>query len=190
MRPRSRPRRFTPSRCSLDGGALPAITGEPLRLSYRTPLLVRRGALVARGGKEVHAASFLRRRLIVLDSGLRRHPQEWRRILVHELFHFAWLRLGNPARASWRALLAREFAARARGELGWSAEWRKARLTPADLARSTPRWRDYACEAFCDTAAWLYAGLARHEEFTLSHCWRKPRRRWFIQQFGDRAIPL
>ncbi|MCC7237780.1 MAG: hypothetical protein IT163_20910 [Bryobacterales bacterium] len=190
MDPRSRPRRFTPSRCSIDGCELPALAGAPLRLSYRAPLLVRRGVLAVRHGEEVHAASFLRQRLIVLDAALRRQPGEWRRILVHELFHFAWLRLGNPARASWRALLARELAARARGELGWSAEWRKRLLTPADLRRSSARWRDYSCEAFCDTAAWLYAGLSRHEEFTLSRSWRKPRRLWFIQQFGDRAIPL
>lgn len=138
----------------------------------------------------MHAASYIRWRAMVLDGDLRSDPNEWRRIFVHELFHFVWVRLGNPARDRWRALLAIEFRARARGELGWSAEWRKKELTWNHIARGTARWKDYACESFCDTAAWLYAGVPGHEEFTLSRTWREPRRRWFIQQFGDRAIPL
>jgi hypothetical protein len=138
----------------------------------------------------MHAASFLRRRHVVLDGELRTNPNEWRRVFVHELFHFAWLRLGNPARESWRGQLQGEFEARIRGELGWSAEWRKKTLNSLDISDGSPRWKEYACESFCDTAAWLYAGLLAHDEFTLPRKWREPRRRWFIQQFGDRAVPL
>jgi hypothetical protein len=138
----------------------------------------------------MHAASFLRERLIVMDAELRCDPNEWRRVFVHELFHFAWIRLGNPARGGWQTHLWREFQARARGELGWSAEWRKKTIIVDHILRGSPAWKEYACESFCDTAAWLYAGLDGHDEFTLSRIWRERRRRWFIQQFGDRAVPL
>lgn len=181
---------FAPAKSKLPGARLPALAGAPIRISYRAPLLVRRGVVVRHGGEPMYAASYLRWRSMVLDGYLRRHPREWRRIFVHELFHFAWVRLGNPARDSWRAHLAAEIHAHARGELGWSAEWRKKILTKKDLTSGSRRWKDYACESFCDTAAWLYAGLDHHDEFTLSRTWREPRRRWFIQQFGDRAVPL
>jgi hypothetical protein len=63
----------------------------------------------------------------------------------------------GPSSASspqWEALLLAE---RARGEAGWSAEWRKAALSDADRRHRTRRWREYACEAFCDSAAALWA---------------------------------
>lgn len=157
---------------------------------YRRSVRVARGKLVAKGGHEMHAATFLRSRRMVFESQLRLDPAEWRRIVVHELFHFAWVRLGNNARRSWHELLCAEFAAGARGELGWSAEWRKERLSRERLRAATRLARDYACESFCDTAAWLYAGLDGHGEFTLPARWRKPRRLWFIQHLGDRAVPL
>ena len=40
-------------------------------------------------------------------------------------------------------------------------------LRPEDGAGRTRRWREYCCESFCDTAAWMYSGVERHEEFTL-----------------------
>jgi len=169
---------------------LPPCAGKPIRISYRKPLLVRRGALVSEGGQEMHAATFLRRRHMVLDGELLGNEREWRRIFVHEVFHFAWVRLGNAARASWRALLAEEWRSRARGELGWSAELRKKELSGRDVAGEGPRWKDYTCESFCDTAAWMYARAGRHEEFTLAARWRKPRASWFRERFGDRAVPL
>ena len=116
----------------------------------------------------------MRERLMLLDPALR--GAELRRIVVHELFHFVWLRLGNPKRREWETLLRLETA---RGELGWSAEWRKLELAPKDRARRTRRWREYACESFCDTAAWVYAGLKRHSEFTLSSRARARRAAWF-----------
>ena len=169
---------------------MPALTGAAIRVSYKTPLLVKHDEIVETGGQEMHAASFLRYRHIVLEGDLRGKPNEWRRVFVHELFHFAWMRLGNSRRASWAELLRSEFEARARGELGWSAEWRKKSVAKHDIESRTAHWREYACEAFCDTAAWMFAGLGQHGEFTLSRKWREPRRRWFIQQFGDRAVPL
>lgn len=172
------------------GCALPPLAGAPIAVAYRDGVRVLRGRLVHIGGHEMHAATWIRSRRMVLDTALRRDREEWRRIVVHELFHFAWARLGNNARRAWHELLRREFAAHAKGELGWSAEWRKDKLIPIGLDRSTRQARDYACEAFCDTAAWLYAGLDSHEEFTLPARWRKPRRLWFIQHFGDRAVPL
>ncbi len=60
---------------------------------------------------------------------MERQPRELARILVHELFHFAWVRLGNPARRSYEALVREEWKRRARGELGWSAESRKRALS-------------------------------------------------------------
>ena len=46
------------------------------------------------------------------------------------------------------------------------------------------RWREYLCESFCDTAAWLYSGLPSHEEFTLAPRFRRPRARWFADRFS------
>lgn len=107
-------------------------------------------------GNPAHAATFIRERVIVLDEELRSDAPEHARILAHEIFHFAWVRLGNPARLEWEAMLRREFGRRIRGEAGWSAEWRKLRLRPRDVRLRTRLWREYCCEGFCDTGAtWL-----------------------------------
>ena len=96
----------------------------------------------------VHAGTFLRRREIVLDAGLLACPGELARILIHELYHFVWLRLDNHTRRSYEDLVAEEIRKSARGELGWSAEWRKWDLRRADPAGRTRRWREYCCESF------------------------------------------
>ena len=127
------------------------------------------------------AGSFLRKREVILDSELLKDPVERARILVHELFHFVWLRLGNPDRASWRALLDLELATRARGELGWSSEWRKRTLPLGSM-------RDYVCESFCDTAAFLYAAIGDHDEFTLARRWCEKRRAWFKATIETRVV--
>jgi hypothetical protein len=144
---------------------IPLTPAAPLRMA-RTPL---RGAL--------HAGSFLRERRIVVHCTRAEFP----RIFVHELFHFAWIRLGNPARRAYETILAAECRAGARGELGWSAEWRKLTLRPLDVRARTRCWREYCCESFCDTAAWLYSGVAEHEEFTLARRFRPRRRAWFAE---------
>lgn len=139
-------------------------------------------------GYPVYAASYIRKRTIILDLELARRPAELARILTHELFHFAWVRLGNPERRSFELMLRGEGKLRARGELGWSAESRKSRL--AGAARASQKWRDYSCESFCDTAAWLYSGVHRHPEFTLAARHRKRRALWFDQHFGGGPIPI
>jgi hypothetical protein len=134
----------------------------------------------------VHAGSFLRERRIRFDCTRAEFP----RILIHELFHFVWLRAGNPVRHAWEAVLRREIESRARGELGWSAEWRKAALAPHDIGRRTLRWREYCCEGFCDTAAWLYSGTASHAEFTLASRFRSRRRAWFHKCLEGRQLSV
>jgi hypothetical protein len=128
-------------------------------------------------GVPVHAASFIRDRQIVLETQLLSRPSALRLIAVHEIFHFVWPRLGNVARHEYAALLRVEMAHHARGELGESSGVRKNLLTPAS-------WRDYVCESFCDTAAWLYSGVKRHGEFTLARRWREPRKAWFECTFA------
>jgi hypothetical protein len=154
---------------------LPPLSGAPIRIETARGLRDRRGP--------VHAGAFLRERRIAFDCAAAEFP----RVFVHELFHFVWLRMGNARRRSFEELLAAE---RAEGELGWSAEWRKRALAPDDAARRTRRWREYCCESFCDTAAWLYSGIARHEEFTLPARLRVRRRRWFAAFVESGALSI
>ncbi len=115
---------------------------------------------------------------MTLDSDLIDRPRELRRILVHEVFHFVWWRLGNPRRDDWDLLLRRELQEGARGELGYSAEVLKAGVLPKDWKRLSFRWRQYRCESFCDTAAWYFRrGL--HGEYTLAPRFRRRREAWF-----------
>ena len=157
---------------------LPPLTGAPIRIENAPGLRDRRGA--------VHAGSFLRQRRIAFNCTRAEFP----RIFAHELFHFVWLRAGNPLRQSWESLLKAELAAHARGELGWSAEWRKEALRAGDIVDRTRRWREYCCESFCDTAGWLYSGVPHHAEFTLAAQFRSRRRGWFSHALGNRELPL
>lgn len=136
------------------------------------------------------AATHIPGRRILLDREVLAHPGDFERILVHEIFHFVWVRAGNSKRRSWEVLLAEEFAAKTVGELGYSAEWRKNKLTPDDIHCRTPVWRRYACESFCDSAAWLYSAVARHEEFTLGRAARLRRRGWFREYLGAGAVSI
>jgi hypothetical protein len=95
-------------------------------------------------------------------------------ILVHEIFHFVWARLGNPKRAAYSALLEAERRGRARGELGESAAVKK---------HSAGSTRDYVCESFCDTAAWFY-GRSVKRHVTLGQRWRTRRKAWFESTFS------
>ena len=67
---------------------------------------------------------------------------------------------------------------RARGELGWSSELRKLGISRLDIRYQTRNWRNYLCESFCDTLAWRFCGLRKHDEFTLSMRYRRWRREW------------
>jgi hypothetical protein len=157
---------------------LPPLGGAPIRIGRMPGLRSRYGAS--------HAGAMLRDRRILIDCA----PAEFPRIFVHEVFHFVWLRTGNAARRSFEQLLASEIEGAASGELGWSAELRKGKLTAADRGHRTRRWREYCCESFCDTAAWLYSGVARHDEFTLAKRCRKFRRQWFARTLGAGQLPI
>jgi hypothetical protein len=146
---------------------LPPVVGRTVRIERSEGLRDRRGP--------VHAGAFLHQRRIAFDCTIR----EFRRIFAHELFHFVWWRAGNPARRSYEQLLEAEGRHGAAGELGWSAEWRKEALSQADIIGRSRRWREYCCESFCDTAAWLFAAVGRHPEFTLDVRFRPARRAWF-----------
>ena len=170
----------------------PEISGLPIEIAWLAAPRRHQGKLVSGGtrGQEVHAGAFIRQRRIVLDSELKRRPRLLRRILAHELFHFVWVRLGNRRRRSFEQLLAEEIGRRARGELGWSGEWRKVELKNTDLRRRTRRWREYVCESFCDTAAWLFSSVRSPDEYTLKDRDRDRRRRWFIAAGLARSISV
>ena len=148
---------------------LPPLSGRPIRVEIRKSL-----------GPH-WAATNIRKRVIQLDAEVLRQRGEFERILIHELFHFVWVRLGNPKRLDWEELVRGQL--RAKGELGWSSEWRKEILKPSDAEGRSRAWRRYACESFCDSAAWLFSGV-RHEEFTLAVRSREPRHRWFNSQLS------
>jgi hypothetical protein len=156
-------------------GRAPSLVGRPIHLFGANDL--------RHLGREVHAGSFLRKRSIAFNCSAREFP----RICIHELFHFAWLRLGNPRRWSFEDILRSEHAAGARGELGWSAQWRKEELTAKDVRLRSRLWLEYCCESFCDTAAWMYAGIRDHHEFRLARRYRPRRRAWFL---GIARLPL
>lgn len=155
--------------------------GAPIRVRFSPGLRASRNRLAgaaelhASRWPEIHAATYVRRRDTILDRALLADRRELTRILLHELFHYVWSRLGNAARQSFEDVLLAERAAGARGELGWSSELRRRNLRTA-RGRS---WREYVCEAFCDTAAWLYSGIPAHGEFTLAPRFRRRRGAWF-----------
>lgn len=171
---------------------LPELSGDRVRVSFRQSLTTYRGQLLSGSdrGTAVHAASFLRRREIILDEQLLRTPGRLARIFVHEVFHFAWLHLGNEKRHSYEALLQSEMERGARGELGWSAESLKQDLTYSDRAVRSQKWRDYACESFCDTAGWAFGGRPHYAEMTLAGQFRRSRMRWFTEQVLRRPLPI
>jgi hypothetical protein len=134
---------------------------------------------------EVHAAAFLKKREMFMESALLDDAPELLRIFTHEMFHFVWRRLDNESRRAWDELLRREHRAKVKGELGWSAELAKQELKPGSLRR----WKDYVCESFCDTAAWFFSNR-RHPEFTLAVHARRVRARWFRELLRNRRLPL
>jgi hypothetical protein len=168
----------------MDGRALPARLPK-----VRLPRLAGRPVLVrVRPSLGPHlAATSIPRRVILLDSEVFTR-REFERILVHEIFHFAWVRLSNAVRRDWERTLAREFEQHSQGELGWSAERRRNKLTSGDMRGRSRLWRVYACESFCDTAAWHFAGVREHEEFTLALRFRRWRRAWFEKHIESGAV--
>jgi hypothetical protein len=163
--------------------------GRPVAIRYRANLRDI-------AGNPAHAATSITGRLIILDPGLKEDPIEHRRVLLHEFFHFVWVRLGNPKRWAWEQHLRYEWNSGCRGEAGWSAEWRKRKLSAGDVAGRTRRWREYCCESFCDTGAWfIFSSTTRlpvraDAEVTLAPVRRRARLAWFQAGFGGRVLPI
>jgi len=135
----------------------------------------------------VHAATFIPQRRIVLEQELLADPALLRLILTHEILHFAWRRLGNTWRREYQELLAFECERRARGELGESAAVAKEKVVEEDWRLGSAASRQYACESFCDTGAWILGGVDRHPSFRLSMKWRERRAAWFNNLPGLRV---
>ena len=168
----------------------------PLKLAVAEELRVGRSQVwineipegLAAGPEDLlHAASFIPERYLVLNRRLFARRVELGRILYHELSHFVWTRLGNPKRKSYEALVRADFRERKRGELGYSSEWRKRELREAGkgVPRNSKYWREYICESFCDTAAYVLLGSERragHSEYTLNRKARERRKRWMAEQ--------
>ncbi len=144
-------------------------------------LIAQRGRLGCdpSSGAPVYAAAFLRDRKIILEAALLSDSQGFRLILMHELFHFVWMHLGNSARAEFADVLLKEWKHGARGELGESSAVRKELLREGAVTGNAKPWRDYVCESFCDTAGWLYADAGDNDLFTLRKRWREGRKAWF-----------
>ena len=146
-------------------------------------------------GNHLHAVSYIPQRYVVLQRDLFRRRVELGRIFYHELCHFLWPRLGNPRRRSYEAVLRQEVREGTRGELGYSAQWRKEQLrangnSSRRKAGRRERWRDYVCESFCDTGSFVLLGperRANHSEYTLSRAARQHRRRWVALVLGVEA---
>jgi hypothetical protein len=162
-----------------------------VKIDFRPNLHARRGKLFAgrnATGEPVHAGAFLKKRRVTLDTELLSDAPELMRILTHELFHFVWWRLDNATRLDWERLLKREKTTK---DLGWSAEKRRALLTANDLRRRTKAWREYCCEAFADTAAYVFSPPGRrHEEFALPAAAKRERRRWFLHLMKKKSLAL
>ncbi|HYP14307.1 MAG TPA: hypothetical protein VEQ63_10325, partial [Bryobacteraceae bacterium] len=160
---------------------LPKLRGARIYVCYKPSLTAHRGKLLSKSpkGAAVYAGTFLRKRRIVLEEAMLRTPRVLERIFAHEVFHFVWSKLGAPLRNSFEQMIIAELGCRARGELGWSAESLKLKLTVRDREERTRLWKDYLCESFCDTAGWLFGSARRYSEMTLAKRFRDARRRWF-----------
>jgi len=157
-------------------------------LRYGTKILLdaeaaHRGTLppqLRNGDRSTQAVSYVRERVIVLRQRLFRQRWLGQRLFYHELCHFLWPRLGVRARKRFVRHLERERARGLRGELGYSAQYRKSRL-PRPGQPGQAAWREYACESFCDTGAYALARAAgsrqalRSVEFTLAARRRRAR---------------
>jgi hypothetical protein len=161
---------------------LPLKPGRPVQTTFLPELTAHRGKLLSRAdrGTPVYAATYIRRRRMVLEASLLAHPAALRFIFVHELFHFVWVRLGNRMRHEYSDLLSREMARNARGELGESSLVKKAELKRRfESSPSCALWRDYICESFCDSAACILTGAPVHDGLKLATRWIAIRRDWF-----------
>ena len=159
--------------------------GSPVLIDVQPELTACRGKLLSgetERGYAVHAASFIRKRAIVLERALLEQRRLVRAILIHELFHFVWVRCANDRRRNYGALLREEIHKNARGELGESSEtWKNSWLKPSRRrpASDEQRWREYVCESFCDAAAWYFSTERQRLPVTLAQRWQIKRAKWF-----------
>jgi hypothetical protein len=184
--------RFQGRRPDIRFRRLPQLSGRQIHVSFKPSLTAHRGKLLSKAmkGDAVYAGSFLRKRRIVMDDDMLRTPRILERIFVHEVFHFVWLRLGPRVRASYELLVSAELDRAARGELGWSSESLKLKVTDSDRVERSRRWRDYICESFCDTAGWLFGSTRHYSEMTLARRYRDARRRWFEETLSARPLSI
>ncbi len=126
-------------------------------------------------GDEVSAASFLARREIVFDTDLLGHAPDFVSIVAHEIYHFVWRRLPNGERFAWGELLRGEMRPR---HAGLSSRLRYEVYREGKRER---QWKDYACEAFCDTAAALTSPNLKISP---------QRKRWFGDLMKKRRLPV
>ena len=184
--------RFQGTRPEIGLRRLPQLSGRQIHVSFKPGLTAHRGKLLSKSikGDAVYAGCFLRKRRIVMDDDMLRTPRILERIFVHEVFHFVWLRLGALVRASYEELVSAELDRAARGELGWSSESLKLKVTGTDRAERSRRWRDYICESFCDTAGWLFGSTRQYSEMTLARRYRDARRRWFLENLSTRPLSV
>ncbi|MBC7928324.1 MAG: hypothetical protein H7039_22005 [Bryobacteraceae bacterium] len=171
---------------------LPQLRGRRISVSYRPHLTAWRGELLSRShkGDAVYAGCFLRKRRIVLDQQMVKTPRVLERIFVHEVFHFVWSRLARDLRESYELMILSEIQASTRGELGWSAESLKIKLSAQEIATRNRKWKDYLCESFCDTGGWLYGTATRYSEMTLDRASRDLRRAWIRENIETRPITI
>jgi hypothetical protein len=172
---------------------MPELRGRRLiHVSYRPMLTAYRGKLLSKShkGDAVYAGSFLRKRRIVLEEQMLKTPRVLERIFVHEVFHFVWSKLGNQVRQSFEDLVRAEVDRGVKGELGWSAESLKIKLSAEDLECRSRRWKDYICESFCDSAGWFFGAVHKYSEMTLDREARAERRRWIRKHLVERRRPL
>ncbi len=126
-------------------------------------------------GQPLQGASFLAERRIVLDEALLGHAPDLVNIFAHEVYHFVWRRLSNEERKSFADLLAGE---KTPLHAGHSSRTRYEAWREKATER---RWRDYVCEAFCDTAA----GLTNPNTLISAQ-----RRRWFGNLIKKKKLPV
>ncbi len=160
------------------------LVGRPVLIDVRPELTACRGELLSgqiERGYAVHAATFIRKRAIVLERELLERQRLLRAILLHELFHFVWVRCGNQRRRNYGDLLREEITRNARGELGESAEtWKNAwQAGRSHRATGDRCLREYVCESFCDTAAWYLSDGRQRLPVTLADRWQAKRAKWF-----------
>lgn len=164
------------SRVERNLARVPLYSDALITVRFAPKLAASRGKLLSgsESGTPVHAASFLCRRQIVLETELFAKPRALQFIFLHELLHFAWMRAGNPVRAGYASLLAQERQCGARGEMGDSSAIAKQRWRNSQVSKA--RWKHYVCESFCDTGAALWSQSAGA---TLAKRWQQARREWF-----------